>query len=296
MTIKNYINVSDEQLLNGLAPVAQLMSQVNASTDKELIIDFSSTRFITPLFALSLLVYLSKCGKKVQLENLSDYLTIIGMGDGGIKTDMMRSSEFLATMERYSSKTYIPIVNFPANTNIDEKEAVSTVVENIIIRQLNIQPNVANGFKYMIEETLDNITEHSNATRGWLFAQAYPQKGYLDLCIADNGITLLGSYKNQINNEISTDLEAIKAANLRISSKNLPDAENRGYGIYTSKRMLVEGLKGQYVMISGGNFYVKTPEFNSFYSLPDNLRWDGTIISLRIPYNNSQFNYIKYIE
>ena len=63
-----------------------------------------------------------------------------------------------------------------------------------------------------------------------------------------------------------------------------------------SKRMLVEGLKGQYVMISGGNFYVKTPEFNSFYSLPDNLRWDGTIISLRIPYNNSQFNYIKYIE
>ena len=32
MTIPNYINVSDEQLLNGLAPVAQLMSQVNDST------------------------------------------------------------------------------------------------------------------------------------------------------------------------------------------------------------------------------------------------------------------------
>lgn len=93
-----------------------------------------------------------------------------------------------------------------------------------------------------------------------------------------------------------SDLEAIKAANRGISSKNLPDAENRGYGIYTSKQMLVEGLGGQYLMISGGNFYLKTPGFDSFYSLPEGLRWNGTIIALRIPYIVEKFNYVNYLE
>ena len=76
----------------------------------------------------------------------------------------------------------------------------------------------------------------------------------------------------------------------------MPEAENRGYGIYTSKRMLVEGLSGQYLMLSGGNFYLKRPDSDGFYILPDGLRWDGTIIALRIPYNVSQFNYVNYIE
>ena len=228
--------------------------------------------------------------------NANDYLEIIGLPAWGIHPDEMRGTEFLAMMEGYARKTYIPIVNFPAQSNSDEKEAISTVVENIIIRQSHIPSNVAIGLKYMVDETIDNITEHSESDRGFIFAQAYPQKGYLDLCIADSGITLLGSYCRLQDNEIMTDLEAIKAANRGISSKNLPDAENRGYGIYTSKRMLVEGLSGQYMMLSGGNFYLKRPGFDSFYSLPDGLRWDGTIIALRIPYNVSQFNYVDYIE
>lgn len=282
--------------MDGLAPVVRIMSRMEQSNDSEVILDFSQTRFITPVFALSLLVYLSGCSKRVSMEQLPDYLKVIGLDRGGIKPDDLRKTEFLAVMERFSNKTYIPIIDFPANVDIDEKEAVSTVVENILIRQLNIQPNVAIGLKYMIEETLDNITEHSEAKRGWLFAQSYQQKGYLDLCIADNGVTLLGSYQRLPDNEISGDLEAIKAANQRISSKNLPDSENRGYGIYTSKRMLVDGLKGQYLMISGGCLYYKTAEYNSIYTLPVGYRWDGTIIALRVPYINGGFNYVNYIE
>ena len=296
MTICNYINVSDERLLNGLTPVVQMMSQVNASNEETITIDMSRTRFITPLFAISLLVWLSKCEKEISLVGISDYLDIIGINDGGIKPDLMRKTEFLAAMEKYSSKTYIPIVDFPANADLDEKEAVSSVVENIIIRQLNIQPNVAIGLKYMIEETLDNITEHSETDRGFVFAQSYPQKGYLDLCIADRGVTLLGSYQKLCDNEILSDLEAIRAANRGISSKNLPEAENRGYGILTSKKMLVMGLGGQFLMISGSSFYFNGNGFDNFYSLPPGLRWKGTIIALRIPYQVSSFNYINYIE
>lgn len=128
------------------------------------------------------------------------------------------------------------MISFPAQKNNDDKEEILTIVENLIIKQLNIESNVAGGLKYMIGETIDNITEHSDTDRGFIVAQAYPTKGYLDICIADRGITLLGSYRKLQDNETDGDLEAIQAANRGISSKNLPEAENRGYGIYTSKK------------------------------------------------------------
>lgn len=199
-------------------------------------------------------------------------------------------------MEGYAQKTYIPIINFPAHKSSDDKEEILTVAENLIIRQLNIKSNVASGLKYMIGETIDNITEHSETDRGFICAQAYKNKGYLDICIADGGVTLLGSYKKLPGNEISNDLEAIKAANRGISSKNLPYAENRGYGIYTSKKMLVEGLGGQYMIMSGGALYMKSQKVDKFFTLPSGLRWNGTIVALRIPYIDKDFNYINYIE
>lgn len=296
MVVDEYINVSDDRLMNGLIPVVRIMQQAAVSEDDILQIDFSRTKFISPVFALSLIVFLSKCGKRYSFVNLNEYLSVIGFGNGGIRPDRMRKSEFLATMEGYIHRTYIPVVNFPAKADSDEKDIISSVVESIIIRQLSIPSNVAIGLKYMIEETLDNITEHSDSDRGFIFAQAYPTKGYLDLCIADRGVTLLGSYQRIPGNEIESDLEAIKAANRGFSSKNLPEAENRGYGIYTSKKMLTEGLGGQYLLLSGGSFYLKTPGFDSFYSLPDGLRWNGTIVAFRIPYNVDKFNYINYIE
>lgn len=296
MIVDEYINVSDDRLMNGLIPIVRIMQRTSISKENTLQIDFSHTKFISPVFALSLIVYLSRCGKQYSFTNLNEYLRVIGLDSGGIRPDRMRKSEFLATMEGYIHKTYIPIVNFPTKANSDEKDIISSVVENIIIRQLNIPSNVAIGLKYMIEETLDNITEHSDSDRGFIFAQAYPNKGYLDLCIADRGVSLLGSYQRIPGNEIESDLEAIKAANRGFSSKNLPDAENRGYGIYTSKKMLVEGLGGQYLLLSGGSFYLKTLGFDSFYSLPDGLRWNGTIVAFRIPYNVNKFNYINYIE
>lgn len=296
MIINNYINVSDNRLLDGLIPVIKIIAEIEHSRDKDIIIDFSRTKFISPLFALSLLIYISKSNRQISLKNVKGYFELIDFHQGGIKSDKIRQTEFLAMLESYAFKTYIPIIDFPANQNTDAKEAVSTIVENIIIRQLNIQHNVANGLKYIVEETLDNISEHSDSERGYIFAQAYPQKGYLDICIADCGITLLGSYKKRPLNEINSDMEAIKAANRGISSKNLPEAENRGFGIKTSKQMLINGLGGQYLIISGSCMYIKTKNLDSFYMMPGNLYWNGTIVALRIPYNSPTFNYINYIE
>lgn len=296
MIIKEHINVKDDRLIDGLTPVVRIMSQLESSREQEVTIDFSDTRFISPIFALSLIVYISRCGKQISFKNVPDYLELIGLSNGGIKPDEMRQTEFLAALEKYASKTYIPIIDFAAGRNSDAKEVVSSIAENMIIRQLSIRSNVANGLKYMVDETLDNITEHSDSDRGYIFAQAYPTKGFLDVCIADRGINLLGSYMKLPDNEIASDMEAIKAANRGLSSKNLPDAENRGFGIKTSKQMLVQGLGGQYLMISGSSLYIKSRNLDSFYAMPHGLRWNGTIVALRIPYHSDIFNYIDYIE
>jgi hypothetical protein len=235
MIIKEHINVKDDRLIDGLTPVVRIMSQIECSREQDVAIDFSDTRFVSPVFALSLIVYLSQCGKQISFKNVPDYLERIGLIYGGIKPDQMRQTEFMAVLEKYASKTYIPIIDFAAGRNSDAKEVVSSIAENMIIQQLTIRSNVANGLKYMIDETLDNIT-------------------------------------------------------------NLPDAENRGFGIKTSKQMLIQGLGGQYLMISGSSLYIKSRNLDSFYAMPHGLRWNGTIVALRIPYYSVTFNYIDYIE
>lgn len=295
MIIKNTINVKDDRLINGLVPVLSMMTQINTSDEDDVLVDFSKTRFISPVFALSLLVYKSSVEKNIVFTHLSDYMKTFHIDDG-IMPDIGRRSEFLAKMEGYAQKTYLPVINFPAKSDNDDKEEILSVVENLIIRQLGIQSNVAVGLKYMVDETIDNITEHSESNRGYICAQAYPKKGYLDICIADKGITLLGSYTKLSDNEIVTDIEAVRAANRCLSSKNLPDAENRGYGIYTSKRMLIEGLGGQYMIMSGGAGYMYSRTIDESIELPKGLRWNGTIVAFRIPYVSPDFNYINFIE
>ena len=72
--------------------------------------------------------------------------------------------------------------------------------------------------------------------------------------------------------------------------------KNRGYGIYTSKKMLINGLGGQYMIMSGGAVYMKSKDIDRFFTLPGDLRWNGTVVALRIPYQAPHFNYINYIE
>lgn len=157
MIINDNITVKDDRLINGLVPTISIMSQIEYSTDKDVVIDFSNTRFISPVFALSMLVYVSNNDRNIRFANMNDYMKAIHL-DNVIKPDEGRRSEFVAIMERYSQKTYIPVISFPAQKNNDDKEDILSVVENLIIRQLSIQSNVASGVKYLISETIDNIT------------------------------------------------------------------------------------------------------------------------------------------
>lgn len=282
-------------MINGLGPLIRIISKIER-TEEEICLDLSKTEYVSPLFITTLFAYLEQCRNSVIINNIPPYLEAINFG-AGIIPDEMRDSEFIAIMESYSRKTFIPIVNFPARIQMtDTKNTILSAIENLIVKQLNIEKNVSVGLRYMIDELVDNITEHSESERGFIFAQAYPRKKYIDICIADNGISLLGSYLRTGDGTISTDSEAMRAANSCVSTKNRPDAENRGFGIFTSKKMLIAGLGGQYLMMSGSSIYLKNSALEHYYSMPDGINIHGTVVAFRLPYNRVSFQYLDFVE
>ncbi len=146
-----------------------------------------------------------------------------------------------------------------------------------------------------MDEAIANIVDHSMEQRGFIFAQNYPSKNFMDVCIADNGLSILGAYNESGFSEITTDELAIQNAVSGKSTKH--EAHSRGFGIRTSKKMLVNGLKGKYFLLSGNAFIIHSISQEEIITLPVPLKWKGTILALRIPIiNNADFNPSNYYE
>ncbi len=60
--------------------------------------------------------------------------------------------------------------------------------------------------------------------------------------------------------------------------------------------MLIDGLGGSFIMMSGNTMHLYNSENRKFVETPSNIRLNGTITALRVPYINKDFQYIKYIE
>lgn len=197
------------------------------------------------------------------------------------------------------SSLAISLFCFPAADNkiiraLSFAEKLLSVFENILFNQLNIKGQLKTAINYVISEIFTNITEHSNSKSGWMMIQNYPTKQFLDVCIADNGIGILGSYQKAGFTEIASSKEALNEA---INGKSTKIHEKtRGYGIKTSRRMLVNGLGGKYFLFSGNAFYLYTKAEEQITVLK-NASWKGTMFALRIPNKEPKaFNYVNYLE
>ncbi|MDA3891015.1 MAG: hypothetical protein PF517_05050 [Salinivirgaceae bacterium] len=124
--------------------------------------------------------------------------------------------------------------------------------------------------------------------------QNYKNLNYLDICIADRGQGILNSYLRNNCDNIQTHEQAINEAINGLSTKNYEG--NRGFGIRTSRHMLVNGLGGSYFMYSGNAFYIWNKEIEQITPLNVQYNWDGTLVVLRIPkVATENFNFYNYI-
>lgn len=251
----------------------------------ELIIDLSKLSFIHPFLILPVCSLISEAkqnGVKISFlyNNVTEsYLDTILFPNGFNALSINNWNDYLL---KFQTKTYLPICMIPVEgSNTLIREQLLTVFENILLHQLQITGQMISVVKYLIGEAMDNIVDHADVTNGWIMVQNYPTKGFLDICILDSGIGLLGTYKKFGFDNISSDTEALEQAINGKSTKQI--TETRGYGIDTSRRMLVDGLKGKYLLFSGAVFYVYTKDLEQITPLNRNNKWNGTILALRIP-------------
>ena len=288
----------DERIGSVFNHLFNIIYQTEGNDSNVIIWDFSNTTFFHPFFLAPLVIYKQRCEKKIECINipyyLSKYLELVNFHTPFLIEEGMDLGELL---EEYVYRSYIPVCQFDlCNNNVD---ALQTVLQNIIERQCDADKNITTPLSYFLGELVCNISQHSYSKYGYIFSQYLTKEKCIDLIIADNGITVFGSYVRTgkyLDDIGGNEAKALKMANEGYSTKDLPENENRGFGISTSKSMLVDGLNGAFFMLSGGAFHRHDNNVNVFVKLPEPINWSGTIILMRIPVTvPTDFKYLKYV-
>ncbi|MDD2982180.1 MAG: hypothetical protein PHQ74_02220 [Crocinitomicaceae bacterium] len=284
---------------NPFSEILKLLPDLNQSWD-EIIVDFSKSKFVVPHFLGPLSCVLHKKsqeGVEITVINAVPYLSTIHFFNG---TNAVLF-ENKVDLSYYNNKTYLPIIHFPTGlltVDADKRIEILSAVNTLLKAQLKLPNNVLEAFYYFLDELTQNIVDHSKQNFGTVFAQFYPEKGYLDLSICDVGKGIFESYKMSDKFFPSTNEEAINYAVFGKSTKDIP--ESRGYGISTSKKMLVKGLKGKFLLMSGSEFFVQVAvdkEDGEIISVDSELFFQGCMVNLRIPvFVSDSINIYNYIE
>ncbi|MBT0813100.1 ATP-binding protein [Litoribacter ruber] len=196
----------------------------------------------------------------------------------------------------FSSKSYLPLIKFSTGKSEVETITRDNLISHVcqMIRQIAKLPmNYYIAINYLLSELTDNIVDHSGHDFGWISFQYYPSKGFLDISLADSGIGVLNSYLaysgEKDYSHVATHLDAIETMIRGGSTKSLKE---RGFGVHTSREMLVDGLNGTFVFLSGNGLLIN-------YRLVDfGVASQGALAFLRVPVVNlnETFNIYEYTE
>lgn len=255
-------------------------------------------------FLLTIISFYNKINQqRVEINNISkelkSYLDKIGFCSNMEFKNNFSSEEIL---RYFSNLDFLPICIFEKKYSLTDQ--LESILKRKLLHQLKGYYNLTNDFKiaiaYLISELIDNIKEHSKASHGLIYLD-HSDKTNLWIVIADNGITILGSYLSQRNPDPRVliginNVQALEYSLKGVSTKNNRET-HRGYGLSTNLDIVTNGLNGDFSIISGDSLFFKKRGEESLINLPMNSGWDGTLILIKIPLiNHNDFKYLDYIE
>lgn len=223
-------------------------------------IDLSNIAWIYPTFLLPTAMHLDRTSgpgyKPPKDVNAASYI------------DVMRRSEYGLGDAKTS---FIPVVALPANVQH---------FDGVFRRICNLGGMFGGHqkFRVMIEELSDNIYAHSEFEKALVMGQRYDRKGFFELCIADDGITIAGSLR-KAGMQFEDD-EAILAAVEGTSSKK---EAGRGFGLGSSILTLTKEYEGSVLVVSGRAMVHFDRSEEKGYIFEEPFRFQGTLISTRMP-------------
>ncbi len=105
-------------------------------------------------------------------------------------------------------------------------------IEQQLCNECNLYPQLSQSVSYLLDELTCNMQQHSCANEGMIYANF--SNDSMEIVLADHGISIYGSYvhaQKYLDLIGNSDAEAVGLAKDGYSTKDLPNAENRGYGI-----------------------------------------------------------------
>lgn len=177
-------------------------------------------------------------------------------------------------------KQYFPLTSNDITIDVFDEKNIYDVyqrVVNILTQYIEIETTVLQAMSYCFYEILDNVLTHSGKELGTVITHYDPQRHILSLLVADDGMGVRDSLKeNNLYAQI-TEEEA-----LRICIKDaITDGKGMGFGLYSTSLLARDaGLKfevrsGQHqLLLQDGSESIVTCDL-----------WQGTIVYLQIRTN-----------
>src|SRR5690242_9278731 len=293
-----------ENFGDSISKLIKTLSEISLIQSKDIILDFNQTKFLNPFFLCGLacvIKRLQNSGKQFILKydknpSINSYLTTIFF-PSMVSTPEDVDND-LKILKNYSDKTYIPLISFKTGFNENatlQRENILSLISQLLKNQLNFSELERQPLSYFLDELTNNINDHSGAEQGYLFAQFYPNSNYLDVCICDAGKGIYQSFLENPKFSPSNEIEAIQLALSGNSTKDRPEA--RGFGISTTRNMLVNGLKGILFIWSGNTTFYQAVNEEMIVSVEKNIYFQGTFIALRFPtVIPGEFNFYDFVE
>lgn len=215
-------------------------------------------------------------------------------GEAEVASGDMPLSAFNVQLSLSHGGGSIPVISFPASSErTDIRNAITSAIEDFVVEEAAFDNNISTAFRYVVDEIIDNITEHADTPNGFFIA-TWDQNA-VTVCIADAGKTIYGSYLDLQFEGIGSDQDALHAAVSGVSTKNRPGAENRGFGISTSVDMVIRGLDSTMVVLSGRGLLIRNRVRNDFTELPEPIYMPGTLVCFTMPIHKAEFTIYNHI-
>lgn len=158
-------------------------------------------------------------------------------------------------------------------------EEVSKEIANILAHG---DSNLINYLKFLINEVLRNVVEHSRSEKLWYAAQFWPKRDLIEVSILDEGIGIAESLKNNNKIKAANDEEAIRIAlepgisKAGIAMEPKDENGNEGFGLYMISSICKNN--SDFVICSGNKcLKIKSNETTSYET-----SFKGTAIRLRL--------------
>ena len=258
----------------------------DADNATEIRLDLTDAQWMIPIYLSPVAVaiqQLKNTGVDVTVQcsdKIQGYIDQIGFPNG-----------YIHPSESY--KNALPLCRLNTDADADAIEIVGSKIYDLLRTHLPNQPSgVLTGLQYTITEIIDNVDQHSQCRHGTLLVQQYPEKDTVDICVADDGISIPGAY-DAFGIEYADTVDALRKALRGVSTK--PDAgHERGYGLRTTTKMACEGLHGSILLSSNDATLYKDGTDEPRVVLPDQ-QWPGTIFAARLNLPDGEFEWSQYV-